>query len=83
MGSARSPVRGKRAVMITAGIVAGLSRRFAGYPPARRMVALSEATIFAYAFAGGCVMLSRNMRGSDLINQMIPNGWAPFYDSGL
>jgi hypothetical protein len=69
-----SSARGKRVVVIGAGSLAGPSSRFTGDPPKRHTIARSEAMVFVHGFAGGCVVLTRNLRHLHLMKQVIPNG---------
>lgn len=65
--------------MIEAGILAGLVFRLGGFQPGQEVAALNDATIYLHALERGYVVLTRNLRDFDLMNQIVPSGRVLFY----
>jgi hypothetical protein len=72
MRPAKSPARGKYAVMSEAAGLTGLSNRSAGHPPKRRVIARSAAAMSVHAFVGGCMVAARNPRHFQLLTPSAP-----------
>ncbi len=69
------------AVVAEAGILAGLLCRLGGLGPGAQLAALNDATLFLHALAYGFVVLTRNVRDFDMMNQILPSGQVMFYDA--
>ena len=67
-------------VVIEAGILAGLVFRLCGLQPGQEVAALNDATIYLHAMAQGQVVLTRNVRDFDAMQQILPDGQVLFYD---
>lgn len=63
-----------------AGILAGLMARLSGSTAGRDQAALNDALIYTHAIERGFVVLTRNMRGFDLLDQLRPTGSVLFYN---
>lgn len=66
-------------VLLDAGILAGLVFRLGGFQPGQEVAALNDATIYLHAVERGHVVLTRNLRDFDLMNQIMPSGRVLFY----
>ena len=66
-------------VVMEAGILAGLVFRLGGFQPGQEVAALNDATIYLHALERGYVVLTRNLRDFDLMNQIMPSGRVLFY----
>lgn len=66
-------------VMMEAGILAGLVFRLGGFQPGQEVAALNNATIYLHALERGYVVLTRNLRDFDIMNQIVPSGRVLFY----
>ena len=62
-----------------AGILSGILARLEGQGKDQRRRALNDALIFASARKYGCVVLTRNVRDFDLLEQLDPSGRVLFY----
>jgi hypothetical protein len=69
------------AVVAEAGILAGLLCRLGGFKPGQQLAALNDATLFLHALANGFVVLTRNVRDFDIMNQILPSGQVLFYSA--
>jgi predicted nucleic acid-binding protein len=49
--------------------------------PGAQLAALNDATRFLHALANGFVVLTRNVRDFDIMNQILPGGQVMFYDA--
>ena len=67
-------------VVIEAGILAGLVFRLCGLQPGQEVAALNDATIYLHALAQGQVVLTRNIRDFDAMQQILPDGQVLFYE---
>ena len=67
-------------VVIEAGILAGLLFRLCGLQSGQEVAALNDAIVYLHAMANGLVVLTRNMRDFDVMNQVLPDGQILFYD---
>ena len=68
-------------VAMEAGILAGLVFRLGGFQPGQEVAALNDAVIYLHALERGCVVLTRNIRDFDFMNQILPSGRVLFYRS--
>lgn len=64
---------------MTAGIVAGVVSRIRGHTADGRLRYLDDAMIYAHAARMGCVVLTRNIRDFDFIDQIMPSGGILLY----
>lgn len=62
-----------------AGMLSGVLTRLAGYAKGERRRALNDALIFATARKHGCVVLTRDIRDFDFLEQLDPYGRVLFY----
>ncbi len=62
-----------------AGLLSGTLARTQGYGREQRRRVLNDALLFATARKYGCVVLSRNVRDFDLLQQLDPSGRVVFY----
>lgn len=69
-----------REVWREAGILAGLLARLQHFGKDERHKALNDALIFLTAMKHGCTVLTRNISDFDLLSQLLPNGYALFYE---
>jgi predicted nucleic acid-binding protein len=67
-------------VVIEAGILAGLLFRLGGLQVGQEVAALNDATLYLHALARGQVVLTRNVREFDLMNQILPRGQILLYE---
>lgn len=67
------------AVMLEAGVLAGLLFRLGGLAPGREVAALVDAALYLHALAQGYVVLTRNVGDFDLLAQLVPAGRVLFY----
>jgi predicted nucleic acid-binding protein len=67
-------------VVTEAGMLAGLVFRLCGLQPGQEVAALNDATIYLHALAQGQVVLTRNIRDFDAMQQILPDGQVLFYD---
>lgn len=67
------------AVMMEAGILNGLVFRLGGFGPGQEVAALNDATLYLHALDRGYVVLTRNIRDFDYMNQIVPTGRMLFY----
>jgi len=67
-------------VVVEAVILAGLLFRLGNLPAGRESAALNDATLYLHALDQGLVVLTRNIRDFDVINQILPTGRVLFYD---
>ena len=65
---------------IEAGIIAGLVFRLGGFAPGQEVAALNDATLYLHALAHGQIVLTRNVRDFDFMNQILPDGQILFYE---
>ena len=65
-----------------AGVLSGTLARIQGYGREQRRRVLNDALLFATARKYGCVVLSRNVRDFDLLQQLDPSGKVMFYKMG-
>ncbi|MBZ5658395.1 MAG: type II toxin-antitoxin system VapC family toxin [Acidobacteriia bacterium] len=65
-----------------AGVLSGTLARIQGYGREERRRVLNDALLFATARKYGCVVLSRNVRDFDLLQQLDPSGRVMFYRIG-
>lgn len=65
-----------------AGVLSGTLARTQGYGPEQRRRILNDALLFVTARKYGCVVLSRNVRDFDLLQQLDPSGRIMFYRIG-
>ena len=68
-------------VCLEAGILCGLVFRLGGFQPGQEVAALNDAAIFLHALNQGQVVLTRNRRDFDRMNQIVPTGQVLFYDA--
>ena len=68
------------AVIIEAGILAGLVFRLFNLQPGQEVAALTDATIYLHALVNGLTVLTRNLRDFDALNQILPDGQVLFYN---
>lgn len=66
-------------VVIEAGILAGLVFRLGGLQPGQEVAALNDAILFLHARVNGQVVLTRNERDFDIMDQILPGGQILFY----
>lgn len=66
--------------VIEAGILAGLMFRLGSLAAGQETAVLNDATLYLHAIASGLVVLTRNVRDFDLLNQLRPDGRVMFYD---
>lgn len=66
-------------VVLEAGILAGLLIRLGGLPRGSESTALTDATLCLHALEKGAVVLTRNIRDFDLLDQIAPTGRVIFY----
>lgn len=66
-------------VAMEAGILAGLVFRLGVFPPGQEVAALNDAVIYLHALERGYVVLTRNIRDFDVMNQILPSGRVLFY----
>ena len=66
-------------VLLVAGILAGLVFRLGGSAPGKEVAALNDATIYLHACERGYVVLTRNIRDFDFMQQIMPAGRVLFY----
>ncbi len=66
-------------VVAEAGILAGLLFRLGGLPPGQEIAALNDAIVYLHALSEGQIVLTRNLRDFDLLNQILPEGRVLFY----
>jgi predicted nucleic acid-binding protein len=66
-------------VLLEAGILSGLVFRLGGFQAGQEAAALNDATLFLHALERGYVVLTRNIRDFDLMQQILPAGRVPFY----
>jgi predicted nucleic acid-binding protein len=66
-------------VVIEAGILAGLIFRLCGLQSGQEAAALNDAIVYLHAMANGLVVLTRNVRDFDVMNQILPDGRVLFY----
>lgn len=66
-------------VVLEAGIVSGLIFRLGGFQPDQEVTALNDATIYLHAAERGYMVLTRNIRYFDFMNQIVPSGRVLFY----
>lgn len=69
-------------VILEAGILSGLVFRLGGFQPGQEVAALNDATIYLHALEQGYVVLTRNIRDFDFMNQIVPAGRVLFYRAG-
>lgn len=62
-----------------AGVLAGVVSRMNGYKPAERQRCLNDALIFAQAAHMGCIVLTRNIRDFDFLQQLLAKGGVLLY----
>lgn len=67
------------AVMMEAGILNGLVFRLGGFGPGQEVAALNDATLYLHALDRGYIVLTRNIRDFDYMNQIMPAGRVLFY----
>jgi hypothetical protein len=67
------------ATVIDAGILAGLLFRLCGLQPGQEVAALNDATLYLHALATGQIVLTRNLRDFDVLNQILPDGQMLLY----
>ena len=67
------------AVVVEAGILAGLLFRLGNLESGQETAALNDATLFLHALANGQTVLTRNLREFDIMNQIMPAGPVLFY----
>ena len=67
-------------VVIEAGILAGLVFRLCGLQPGQEVAALNDAILFLHARAAGLIVLTRNEREFDVMQQILPDGQVLFYE---
>jgi predicted nucleic acid-binding protein len=72
-----------RQVWRDAGVVAGLLARLQRYRKAEQRRALNDALIFLSAAKAGLAVLTRNVSDFDLLMQLVPQGKAVFYETGV
>ena len=65
-----------------AGVLSGTLARIQGYGREEQRRVLNDALLFATARKYGCVVLSRNVRDFDLLQQLDPSGRVMFYRIG-
>jgi hypothetical protein len=46
----------------------------------QELAALNDATLYLHALSYGQVILTRNLRDFDLLNQILPDGHVLFYE---
>jgi predicted nucleic acid-binding protein len=68
------------AAVIDAGILAGLLYRLGDLRAGQELAALNDATLYLHAVSHGQVILTRNLRDFDLLNQILPDGQVLFYE---
>lgn len=62
-----------------AGILAGLMARLSGFTVGRDQAALNDALIYMHAIERGFVVLTRNKREFEVLDQLRPAGSVLFY----
>jgi predicted nucleic acid-binding protein len=67
-------------IVITAGILAGLLFRLGGLQSGQEVATMNDATLYLHALANGQIVLTRNVRDFDLMNQILPDGQVLFYE---
>ena len=55
------------------------ARMTVGFQPGQEVAALNNATIYLHALERGYVVLTRNLRDFDIMNQIVPSGRVLFY----
>ena len=65
-----------------AGILAGLIARLGGQAAGRDDAVLNDALIYAHAIERGFVVLTRNIREFDVLDQLLPAGSILLYRAG-
>jgi hypothetical protein len=68
------------AAVIEAGILAGLLFRLDDLRAGQELAALNDATLYLHALSRGQVILTRDLRDFDLLNQILPDGQVLFYE---
>jgi hypothetical protein len=68
------------AEVIEAGILAGLLFRLGDLHAGQELAALNDATLYLHALSHGQVILTRNLRAFDLLNQILSDGQVLFYE---
>ena len=68
------------AAVIEAGILAGLLFRLGDLRAGQELAALNDATLYLHALSHGQVILTRNLRDFDVLNQILPDGQVLFYE---
>ncbi len=66
-------------VGLEAGILSGLVFRLGGFQPGQEVAALNDATIYLHGLRRGYIVLTRNVRDFDFMNQILPSGRVLFY----
>lgn len=66
-------------ILLEAGILSGLLFRLGGFQPGQEVATLNDATIYLHAMERGYVVLTRNIRDFDWMNQLVPRGRVVFY----
>jgi hypothetical protein len=66
-------------VVAEAGILAGLVFRLGGFAPEQELAALNDAIVFLHALDKGLMVLTRNIRDFDLMDQVMGRGHVLFY----
>ncbi len=66
-------------ILLEAGILCGLVFRLGGFQPGQEVAALNDATIYLHALESGYMVLTRNIRDFDFMNQIVPSGRVLFY----
>ena len=70
----RTASHGRHGDVIEAGILAGLLFRLGGLRAGQELAALNDATLYLHALSQGQVILTRNLRDFDVLNQILLTG---------
>jgi predicted nucleic acid-binding protein len=63
----------------TAGVLAGMLFRLGGFQPGQEKTCLHDALLHLQAYKAGLVLVTRNLRDFDLLDQLLPGGRLLFY----
>ena len=68
------------AAVIEAGVLAGSLFRLGDLRAGQELAALNDATLYLHALSHGQIILTRNLRDFDVLNQILPDGQVLFYE---
>jgi hypothetical protein len=66
-------------LLLEAGIVSGLVFRLGGFQPGQEVAALNDVTVYLHALERGYIVLTRNIRDFDFMNQIVRSGRVLLY----